>query len=290
MDPRKLAKAYETEVMPHWEDQFVPFLLEVFPDELPAKSTLLEMGCASGRLTTEIAIRLPPGCHLIAVEDNPDLLEMGRNKIVWEDRKRVFFKQEPPDNLSFADGIFDGVLSGGFPPAFDLQTALREATRLLRPGAFLLMGVPLMGSFQELVDVFREVLEKEDLVPVLAELDRYCARMPDCLAANRLLIEVGLTECRVETRDYPIGFDTGIQLLESPLVRQHCLDDFLNLISDRGWRKGVVAGMIRALDTYFPDGIEMTIVLGRLQAIKPQSPIDDPTRDRSYRFLRLSSP
>ena len=269
MDPRKLAQAYESEVMPHWEDQFVPFLLEAFPDELPAKSTLLEMGCASGRLTTEITTRLPPGCRLISVEDNRDLLEMTRKKIVGEDRKRVFFKKEPPDNLSFADETFDGVLCGGFPPAFDLKKALREATRLLKQDAFLLMGAPLMGSFQELVDVFREVLEKEDLIPVLEELDRHCASIPDRLAANRLLIEVGLAECRVETRDYMVGFDAGIQLLESPLVRQHCLDDSLGLIPDRGWREGVVAGMIRALDTYFPNGIELTIVLGRLQATKP---------------------
>lgn len=269
MDPRKLAKAYEAEVRPHWEDQFVPFLLEAFPGELPPKSTLLEMGCASGRLTTEIASRLPPGCRLIAVEDNRDLLEMARKKIVGEDRKRAFFKKEPPDNLSFADETFDGVLCGGFPPSFNLRAALREATRLLKKDAFVLMGAPLAGSFQELLDVFREVLEKEDLDPVQEELDRHCARTPDRLTANRLLIEVGLAECRVETRDYVIGFNKGIQLLESPLVRQHCLDDSLGLIPDRGWREGVVSGMIRALDTYFPNGIEMTIVLGRLQATKP---------------------
>lgn len=269
MDPRKLAKVYETEVMPHWEDQFTPFLLEAFPDKLPPKSTLLEMGCASGRLTTEIISRLPPGSRLIAVEDNRDLLETARKKITGEDRRRVFFKKEPPDNLSFADETFDGVFCGGFPPSFDLPAALSEAARLLRKDAFLLVGSPLRGSFQELLDVFCEVLEKEDLVPVQEALDRHCARMPDRLAASRLLIESGLAECRVDTRDYSVGFNRGIQLVESPLIRQHCLDDSLGLIPDRGWREGVVAGMIRALDTYFPGGIELTIVLGRLQATKP---------------------
>jgi SAM-dependent methyltransferase len=269
MDPRKLAKVYEAEVVPHWEDQFNPLLLEVFPSELPPKSTLLEMGCASGRLTTEITSRLPPGCRLISVEDNRDLLEMARVKIFGDDRRRVFFKKEPPDSLSFADETFDGVLSAGFPPSFDLRAALREATRLLKKDAFLLMGSPLQGSFQELLDVFREVLEKEDLIPLQEALDRHCARMPDRLAASRLLIETGLAECRVDAREYSVGFDRGIQLLESPLVRQHCLDDSLDLIPDRGWREGVVAGMIRALDTYFPGGIELTIVLGRLQAVKP---------------------
>jgi SAM-dependent methyltransferase len=269
MDPQKLAKVYEAEVRPHWEDQFAPFLMESFPSELPSKSTLLEMGCASGRFTSEITSRLPPGCRLIVVEDNRDLLEMTRRSVGAEDRKRIFFKKEPPDNLSFADDTFDAVLSGGFPPSFDLRAALKEATRLLKKEAFLLMGTPLKGSFQELLDVFREVLEKEDLIPIQEELDRHCARLPDRLGANRMLIEVGLAECRVETRDYLVKFERGIQLLESPLVRQHCLDDSLDLIPDRGWREGILAGMIRALDTYFPNGIELTIVLGKLEATKP---------------------
>ncbi len=269
MDPRKLAKVYEAEVKPHWDDQFTPFLLESFPPEVPPKSTLLEIGCASGRLTMEIVSRLPPGSRLISVEDNRDLLEMTRAKISGDDRRRVFFKKEPPDALSFADETFEGILSPGFPPSFDLRAALREATRLLKKDAFLLMGTPLLGSFQELLDVFREVLEKEDLVPVQEALDRYCARMPDRLTASRLLIETGLADCRVDSREYSLGFDRGIQLLESPLVRQHCLDDSLNLVPDRGWREGVLAGIIRALDTYFPGGIELTIVLGRFQAVKP---------------------
>ena len=84
-----------------------------------------------------------------------------------------------------------------------------------------------------------------------------------------MLIEVGLAECRVETRESVVRFDNGIQLLQSPLVQRHCLDDCLSLLCDRGWKEGVLAGVIRALDTYFPDGIEMTIVHGRLHATKP---------------------
>ena len=269
MDPQKLAKVYDAEIRPHWEDQFVPFLMESFPAELPPKSSLLEIGCASGRFTSEITSRLPPGCRLIVVEDNRDLLERARKNVSGEDRKRIFFKKEPLDKLSFADGTFEGILSGGFPPSFDLRAALKEATRLLDQDGFLLMGAPLQGSFQELLDVFREVLEKEDLVPFQEELDRHCARLPDRLAANRMLIEAGLAECRVESREHQVKFDQGIQLLEAPLVRQHCLDDSLDLIPDRGWREGILAGMIRSLDTYFPGGIELTIVLGKLQASKP---------------------
>jgi ubiquinone/menaquinone biosynthesis C-methylase UbiE len=269
MDPHKLAKVYNTQVMPYWEERFVPFVLEAFPSELPPKSTLLEIGCASGRLTEEISNRLPSGCRLIAIEDNRDLMEIARKKVPDAARKQVFFKKEPPDDLSFADETFDGVLSGGFPPSYNLEAALREATRLLKKDGFLLIGSPLKACFQELLDVFREVLEREDLFPAQEELERHCARLPDRLGANRLLIEVGLAECRVETRESVVRFDNGIQLLQSPLVQQHCLDDCLDLVPDRGWREGVMAGMIRALDTYFPNGIELTLLLGRLQATKP---------------------
>jgi SAM-dependent methyltransferase len=98
------------------------------------------MGCAGGRFTFEIFSRLPPGGRLIVVEDNRDLLEKVRKNVGAQDRKRIFFKKEPLDKLSFADGTFDAVLSGGFPPSFGLRAALKEVTRLLNRNGLLLMG------------------------------------------------------------------------------------------------------------------------------------------------------
>ncbi|MBW1873137.1 MAG: methyltransferase domain-containing protein [Deltaproteobacteria bacterium] len=268
MDVRKLAKAYEKQLRPNWDDRFVPFLLESFPEELPPKATLLEMGCATGRLTTEIVRRLPEGGRLIAVEDIRELMEIARLKVAEADRKQVFFKKERPDSLSFADGTFDGVVSGGLATAYHLNSVLNEAARLLKKDGFLLLGTVLQGSFQELLDIFREVLEKEDLIPVQEELDQICQRLPDRLAAKRLLANVGIVDNIVRIQEETVHFDNGLEFVIAPLIRQHCLDECLGLIKDRGWREGVLAGMIRALDTYFPDGIDLTLIMGRLEGNK----------------------
>jgi len=268
MDIRKLAKSYESKMLPNWDERFVPFLLESFPDELPPKATLLEMGCATGRLTTEMVQRLPEGGRLIAFDDIRELMEIARLKVAEADSMKVLFKKERPDSLSFADGTFDGVVSGGLATTYDLNSVLNEAARLLKKDGFLLMGTVLQGSFQELLDIFREVLEKEDLIPVQEELDQICERLPDRLRAKRLLANVGIVDNIVRAQEETVHFDSGLEFVIAPLIRQHCLDECLGLIKDRGWREGVLAGIIRALDTYFPNGIDLTLVMGRLEGNK----------------------
>jgi SAM-dependent methyltransferase len=268
MESRKLAKLYEQEVSPGWEDRFVPFLLEAFPAQLPPKCTLLELGCTTGRLTKEILARIPAGGRLIAVEDNRELMELARLRVADTDKRKVFFKKESPEALSFADTTFDGVLSPGLPTLYDPGKVICQAARLLRPDGFLLLGAALQGSFQELLDVFREILEKEDLIPTQAALDTFCRTLPDRAAANRLLSDAGFIGTKVRQREETLRFENGLALLQSPLVRQNCLEGCLGLIRDRGWREGVLAGMVRSLDTYFPSGIELTLVLGRLEGSK----------------------
>jgi ubiquinone/menaquinone biosynthesis C-methylase UbiE len=268
MEAHKLARVYEKEVAPHWEGHFVPFLLESFPAELPGKATLLEMSCATGELTTEIAARLPETGRLIAVEDVRELMDLARPKIPADKRKRVFFKKERPDALTFADEAYQGVFCPGLPTIYDLPVVLTEAVRLLGKDGFVLIGALLSGSFQELLDVFREVLEKEDLLAAQDKLDAFCARLPDPPTANRMLSAAGLIECRARARTVSIHFENGLDLIGSALVRCHCLEECLGFIKDRGWREGVLAGIIRSLNTYFPEGIDLTLVLGRLEGVK----------------------
>ncbi len=268
MDARKLAQCYEEEILPGWDAAFVELLIEAFPGPLPEKASLLELGCTTGRLTEEIVSRLPEGGRLIAIEDVRELMEIARRKVAAFDRRQVFFKKEPADKISFADGTFDAVLCAGLAPMYDLTSVLTEAARLLKTDGNALLGVPMRGSFQELLDIFREVLEKEDLIQIQEDLDRLSARLPDRPGANRLLSDAGLVETRIGLAERTLRFENALAFLQAPLVRTHCLEGCLALIDDRSWREGVLAGMVRSLDTYFPEGIELTLVLGRLEGIK----------------------
>lgn len=265
MDPRKLAQCYEEEILPGWDHLFVDFLLEEFPEQQPEKPSYLEIGCTTGRLTEEIVTRLPDGGRLIAIEDVRELMDIARQKVISFDRKQVFFKKEPADQISFANEAFDGVFAAGLATVYDLSTVLAEAARLIKPDGFALLGLPLRGSFQELLDVFREVLEKEDLNQAQDDLDRLTKRLPDRPEANRMLAKAGLVATRVSMREESIHFENALAFLQAPLVREHCLESCLSLIDDRSWREGVLAGMVRSLDTYFPNGIDLTLVMGRLE-------------------------
>ncbi len=268
MDPEKLAKAYEDTIFPLWDEPFTRMLLENFPETLPAKPMLLDLACSTGHLTEKLLGRLAEGGRVVAIDDIRELMEIGRHRVLDFDRKQVFFKKEPPDHLSFADETFDAVLAAGLPPKYEILKVLGEARRLMLPGAFLRLGVAMEGSFQEVFDVFREVLEKEDLTQTQDALDQLIRRMPNKATCTAMLEEAQLEDIGVRTENFNIPFPDALPLLQSPLVREYCLDACIKLIPDRSWREGVLAGMIRALDTYFPDGFELSLNLGVMEATR----------------------
>ncbi|RLB59481.1 MAG: hypothetical protein DRI34_01685 [Deltaproteobacteria bacterium] len=268
MDKRLLLKNFTRQHAPHWEEPFRSWVDEEFPEQLPEKASLLELCCSDGGLTRLVAERLPEGGRLIATDDIRELMDLARQQLGQAIGKKVFFKRETPEELSFAPATFDGIYCAGLPPAYRLDRVLAESSRLLRKDGFLLLGVAMQGSFCELLDVFREVLEKEDLISAQDELDRLLERFPRRGQLQRLLSAHGFIDGRIKQRTYTMKFERGLELVSSVLVQRHCLEACLELIADRGWREGILAGMVRSLDTYFPGGIELTIEMGRLQADK----------------------
>ncbi len=268
MDPKHLAQCYEKDHLPHWDGVLTEWLLEALPDQVPERVAWLELCCSSGALTAELAGRLPAGGRLIAIDEVRELMELARQKVPPERRRQVFFTKERPDALSFSDSTVDGVLAAGVPPVYELEQVVREAYRLLGKDGRLLLGVALRGSFQEIFDVLREVLEKEDLNPALEGLEKLARRFPDAAEAGRLLSRQGFIECRVRQRTHQVRFDSAMELVSSSLVRRNCLEACLALIPDRGWREGVLAGLVAALAVYFPGGIDVTLQFGRLEATR----------------------
>lgn len=268
MDKRLLLKNFAAQHAPHWEEPFRAWVGEEFPECLPEKASLLELCCSDGGLTRQVAARLPPGGRLIATDDVRELMDLARQHLGPVIGKKVFFKRETPEELTFAPATFDGLYAAVLPPRYHLEQVLAEASRLLRKDGFVLLGVAMRGSFCELVDVFREVLEKEDLVRTQEELDGLLERFPRRSQLQRLLSTHGFIDSRIKQRTHTIHFERGLDLVSSVLVQRHCLEPCLELIADRGWREGILAGMVGSLDTYFPGGIDLTIEMGRLQADK----------------------
>lgn len=102
--------------------------LDVGPD-----TDLLDVGCGAGRFLRLAADR---GAHVSGIDATPQLLAIARERV-----PEVDLRQADMQSLPFADAGFDVVTGfNSFFYAADVVASLREAARVLRPGARLALS------------------------------------------------------------------------------------------------------------------------------------------------------
>lgn len=97
---------------------------------------VLEIGCGSGILTEGVA---DDGVQLWAVDIAPELLKIAKGAGI-----PALFLRASLDRLPFPDASFDAVIGDGILHHVELEPALREIRRVLRPQGAVLFFEPNM--------------------------------------------------------------------------------------------------------------------------------------------------
>ncbi len=120
-------------------------------DLLKPDMEILEIGCGVGTVAYELSRK---GCRVTGTDISTTAIEYGRGKYPGVD-----LQVQPAEQLSYADGSFDAVVS------FDLlehlvevDEHLSEVNRVLRGGGYYLLGTP-----NKYVSGFFDTLRKGDL-------------------------------------------------------------------------------------------------------------------------------
>lgn len=129
---------------------------------------ILETGCGNGSLWTENIDRLPPNIHITLSDISEGMIRDARRALGTEDL-RFEFEQMDCQNIPYPDNTFDAVLANHV--LFyceDIEQAIREACRCLKPGGIFLCstyGPAHMQEISRLVEQFdsRIVLSAEKL-------------------------------------------------------------------------------------------------------------------------------
>ncbi len=102
---------------------------------------LLEVGPGPGYYTIEVAQSLEPGGQLDLLDIQPEMLEQVKSKVEAEGVTNVVASVGDAQKLPFEDNSFDGAflvtVLGEIP---DQDAALRELSRVIRPGGRVVLG------------------------------------------------------------------------------------------------------------------------------------------------------
>jgi ubiquinone/menaquinone biosynthesis C-methylase UbiE len=100
--------------------------------------TVLELGCGTGYFTRELA---RSGADIIAIDVSPDLLEIARAN---SPAPNVHYQIQNAYALSYSDAAFDSVVGSSVLHHLDIEEALREIYRVLKPGGTICFTEPNM--------------------------------------------------------------------------------------------------------------------------------------------------
>ncbi len=135
--------------MPYWAGAIIegPWRRLLFPAEVTLSRMavgpgmrVVEVGCGTGHLSTHVARRIQPGGFLFCVDIQPQMVEKTLKRLDAQGLRNVRGFVAPAHKLPFdifdIDLLFLVYVLGEIPDA-DRLPALREALRVLRPGAVL---------------------------------------------------------------------------------------------------------------------------------------------------------
>jgi SAM-dependent methyltransferase len=100
--------------------------------------TVLELGCGTGTFTRELA---RSGADIIAIDVSPELLEIARANY---SAPNVHYQTENAYALSYPDAAFDSVVGSSVLHHLEVEEALRNIYRVLKPGGTIFFTEPNM--------------------------------------------------------------------------------------------------------------------------------------------------
>ncbi|HSY38075.1 MAG TPA: methyltransferase domain-containing protein [Polyangia bacterium] len=261
----RLAKLYDSEVLPAYAARFATLLGRAV--EARPGARVIEIGCATGAFTLELARRFDLDSHLTAFDASPAFLAEARARIEAAAARhaQVSLAAHPdlPTSIPLPDRSAELVVSNlTVATAADPRAAVKEAARLLVPGGQLALSAPLRGTWSEFLDLFRDVLRENGKLESLGAVDRYVAAFPDGEGLARWLAEAGCKQIEVTTARWEILFRSAREFFFAPLIELGPLAQWKRLSGRGDQMQDVFFFTKEAIDTYFKDRVFAVTIVG----------------------------
>jgi SAM-dependent methyltransferase len=112
--------------------------VKMLSSHLKPGMTVLELGCGTGSFTRELA---RSGAEVFAIDVSPELLEIARANY---SAPNVRYEIQNAYALTYSDATFDSIVGSSVLHHLEIEEALREIYRVLKPRGTILLTEPNM--------------------------------------------------------------------------------------------------------------------------------------------------
>ncbi|MEZ4448842.1 MAG: methyltransferase domain-containing protein [Nannocystaceae bacterium] len=267
---RRVARVIDREIAPVWNDRFARLIYRNLPQR--NGQFVLDLHCGPGHSTAEILQRLDDTSRVLAIEPDETLVEIAKTRVRSEWRNRVYFKAGNFDDVtSMAASTYDLVVANlVLAEGVELAPALGELMRVTKPGGHILGTLPLAGTWDEVEDIFAEVLRDAGLTQAVRRLERLRTLRPPAPLLGETLRQLGLGRDHfvVEHERLQMIFPSGREFLFAPVVEHGPLRLWKAIIGSDGSPQELFWRLKESIDTYYAGHVLAVSVVAGLVHIR----------------------
>jgi ubiquinone/menaquinone biosynthesis C-methylase UbiE len=227
---KELAFLQDLFIAPDWGERFAELIDEHV--KLPKEGKALYLAAGTGGHGMALHERAGKKLELLCVDENPECTELARAKATAANQQ-ITFDTAPPDKLHLSDNSFDVVIgNASLVSRQRVRTMFSELVRVAAPGATVALTLPTSSSFGEFFSIYWEALHNNGLIDYESEVEQLITELPTVSDIEQLADDEGLGDVESWTRVEEFDFESGEQFLNSPLVAQFLMQDWLALVPD----------------------------------------------------------
>jgi trans-aconitate methyltransferase len=262
---KELAFLHDLYIATDWGERFGELVDEHVKVPKEGSALYIEAGTGEHALATQT--RAGKKLQLLCVDQNEEFLELARVKATALNEK-TRFQREDVRALSLRDDQFDLVLGNSSLTLIgDLTGELAEMVRVAKPGATVAWWLPTFSSFGEFFSIYWEALLGAGLEDHGVDVEQMITALPTISEVERWANEAGLTDVRSWTAVEEFDYESGEQFLNSPLITDFLLPNWLDPIPETA-RQKVADELSRIIDEEQHSGkfaltLKATLMVGR---------------------------
>ena len=233
------------------------------------RARVAHLGCRTGYPDLELFERIP-SMSLTGVDNSLPALELARNK--------AHARGELDIEYLVTDGYPTELESEQYSHALSLHpildelgraALLEELARVLYSGGQALIAMPMRGSFQEIMDIFKEYALKQDDADFSKALEAAFRTRPTLETLAEELEAAGLSDIDVKLQHKELEFESGRALIEDPAMRLLILPEIRTWVQIENLAPALDY-LAQAVDKYWSeDKLSLTLNVGCASARKP---------------------
>jgi ubiquinone/menaquinone biosynthesis C-methylase UbiE len=222
---KELAFLRELSIGEEWTRRFTDLIDKHF--DFGDGENLLYINAGVGGHVLELGEKFAEKVDIFATTEDEEQLHIARDKAAAV-KSGVDFSM-----IRFEGDSFDSVLAdASFVRPKDYQDLVDETVRTAKTGANIGVLSVTAGSFGEIFSLLWEVLFNEDLGEHGHVAENMITEIPTVTDVERIAKASGIENVQTHTANEVFEFENGAEFIDSPLVADFLLPEWLSTLSD----------------------------------------------------------